>query len=264
MLNQILNTIEMAETQNDRQFVTALARGLSLLHAFDANHTSLSHQALCTYSKLPKATVSRLIHTLIQTQFLVQNSQTGQYQIGVNCIHLANSALSQYEIRERAKPLMHAFAERHQVSVSLAIEDNAEMLYLESIRSPSRLAVQLNIGSRVPIETTAIGRVFYAASNIEAQQRIEKQLEQRIGNSVKNIIIKMQKAAELFKEQGYILAEGEFSSDIIAIGIPIFDIKNHSYSYALNASAPLSRWAAKDFIKEIAPNLIKLAKEIEC
>lgn len=263
MLAQILESIHQAETQSDRQFVTALARGLSLLHAFDANHVSLSHQALCAYSKLPKATVSRLVHTLIQTGFLTQNSQTGQYQLGVACIHLANSALSQYEIREYAKPLMHVFAEKNQVSVSLAIEDNGEMLYLESIRSPARLAVQLNIGSRVPLATTAIGRVFYAVATTQERQTIEAKIEEKFGSSAPKIIAKMQQGAESFSENGYIIAEGEFSPDIIAIGVPIFDLKNHKYSYALNASAPLSRWTAKDFIQEIAPSLIKLSKEIE-
>ncbi|CAM5215063.1 hypothetical protein OURE66S_00528 [Oligella ureolytica] len=50
-----------------------------------------------------------------------------------------------------ARPLMMAFAEKYEVSVSLAVEDGGEMLYLESIRSPARLAVQLTVGSTVPL-----------------------------------------------------------------------------------------------------------------
>jgi len=82
MLAQILNSVTTAQTDNDRQFVTALARGLSILSAFE-EETELSHQALCQRTQLPKATVTRLIYTLCQTQFLSYNSQTGLDQFRV-------------------------------------------------------------------------------------------------------------------------------------------------------------------------------------
>src|SRR4030095_6610333 len=50
--------------EGDRQFVTALARGLYLLRAFRSAEDRLSNQELAQLCSLPKSTVSRLTHTL--------------------------------------------------------------------------------------------------------------------------------------------------------------------------------------------------------
>ena len=53
-----------AETK-DRNFVTALARGLDVLRCFRENETALTNTDFSERTGLPKATVSRLTHTLV-------------------------------------------------------------------------------------------------------------------------------------------------------------------------------------------------------
>src|SRR5215813_1294806 len=48
----------------DRQFVTALARGLDILRAFHAGEGMLGNQEIAHRTGLPKPTVARLTHTL--------------------------------------------------------------------------------------------------------------------------------------------------------------------------------------------------------
>ena len=48
----------------DRQFVTALARGLEILRCFQAGDPALGNQDIAERTGLPKPTVSRLTHTL--------------------------------------------------------------------------------------------------------------------------------------------------------------------------------------------------------
>jgi len=63
--------------------VTALGRGLALLAAFE-HHDQLSHQALCQAASLPKATVTRLIHTLTTLGFLTTTTD-GAVPFGRQC-----------------------------------------------------------------------------------------------------------------------------------------------------------------------------------
>lgn len=62
------DTLAQSKVDEDRQFVTALGRGLTLLAGFE-HHEQLSHQQLCQLTLLPKATVTRLIYTLTTLDF---------------------------------------------------------------------------------------------------------------------------------------------------------------------------------------------------
>ena len=58
------------EQEKDRQFVTALARGLELLRCFTPRENVLGNQDLARKTGLPKPTVTRLTHTLMRLGYL--------------------------------------------------------------------------------------------------------------------------------------------------------------------------------------------------
>ncbi len=59
-----------ATSGKDRQFVTALARGLDILRAFHAGEGMLGNQEIAHRTGLPKPTVARLTHTLTELGYL--------------------------------------------------------------------------------------------------------------------------------------------------------------------------------------------------
>ena len=61
---------EEADPAEDRRFVTALARGLTLLRCFSPSDRWLAHQELARRAGLPQATVSRLTYTLTSLGYL--------------------------------------------------------------------------------------------------------------------------------------------------------------------------------------------------
>ena len=69
LIDRMTTILVQSKDDNDRQFVTALGRGLTLLAAFE-QHEQLSHQQLCQMTTLPKATITRRIHTLMTLGFL--------------------------------------------------------------------------------------------------------------------------------------------------------------------------------------------------
>ena len=71
---------EKDEELKDRQFVTALARGLELLRCFTPRESLLGNQELAKKTGLPKPTVSRLTHTLTRLGYLRHLPHSGKYQ----------------------------------------------------------------------------------------------------------------------------------------------------------------------------------------
>ena len=130
MLKTILQQIDKAEHDNDRQFITALARGLSLLSTFENSGITLTHQAICERTGLPKATVSRLSYTLMMLGYLDYNTTHRKYQLGPGVLTLGHPLLASLTVRQRARPLMERLATTTRCTVNLAMRDRLSMVYV--------------------------------------------------------------------------------------------------------------------------------------
>ena len=255
MLDSLLHAITYAEEHDDKQFVTALARGISIMAAFDDDMRPLTHQLLCEKTGLPKATVSRLLYTLMKLDFIRQLGN--EYYLGANCFKLSHTAEEKRQFVRRATPLLVEFAQKHQVSVSLATERSGKMYYLQSIRSPAKLTVQLSIGSEVPICSTAIGRAFFTHQTAAEQQRIIQQLNLSEEQAVKELQF-FEEAKRFYDEHGYAVSDGDFSSEITAIAVPVWDSFEKYYAYSLNASVPRALTSEQSLVSSTLKSLQQL------
>ena len=261
LLDRMTTILERSKDDNDRQFVTALGRGLTLLAAFE-QHEQLSHQQLCQMTTLPKATITRLIHTLMTLGFL-RMTEHGQYQLGSSAVRLSATAWSRHDMVAAAEPLLRQFASSNEVSVNLATEVEGEMRYHACCRSPARLSVNLQVGSAVPVARTAIGRAFYAASSPARQSVILSNLQQHLSTEdYKYAQLALFGAEEHYRLHGYTVSDGEFSTDILAVAVGVFDVATGQYAYSLNASVPSANWEADEYAATIVPKLQALAERV--
>ena len=261
LLARINTVLEQSKEDNDRQFVTALGRGLTLLAAFE-QHQQLSHQQLCQMTNLPKATITRLIHTLMTLGFL-RVTEHGQYQLGSSAVRLSATAWSRHDMVAAAEPLLRQFASSNEVSVNLATEVEGEMRYHACCRSPARLSVNLQVGSAVPVTRTAIGRAFYAASSPARQAIIRSNLQEHLPKEeYDHAQNALSEATEHYAKYGYTVSDGEFSTDILAVAVGVFDVATGQYAYSLNASVPSANWQSDDYAAMIVPKLQALAEKI--
>ncbi|MBI0426884.1 IclR family transcriptional regulator [Psychrobacter sp. NG27] len=261
LLERMHATMSQNKEENDRQFVTALGRGLIILAAFEHNER-LTHQQLCQMTKLPKATITRLIHTLTTLSFLRTNDY-GQYQLGSSAVRLSATAWSRHDMVAAAEPLLRQFASENEVSVNLATEVEGEMRYHACCRSPARLSVNLQVGSAVPVARTAIGRAFYTVSSQARQAVIDSNLQEQLSTEDYNHAqTALASATEHYEKYGYTVSDGEFSTDILAVAIGVFDIATGQYAYSLNASVPSANWEADNYATMIVPKLQALAERI--
>src|SRR5690606_35108514 len=82
------DSMENFEAPDNRQFVTALARGLELLRCFRPDSAELSNQLLARRSGLPRPTVSRLTYTLRTLGYLDYDPDSGKYRLGPGVLAL--------------------------------------------------------------------------------------------------------------------------------------------------------------------------------
>lgn len=154
------------DTTSDRRFVTALARGLELLSCFRSGEKLLGNREIAQRSQLPKSTVSRLTYTLTALGYLHYVPAENKYRLGSASLALGSAMLWGLDIRQQARPLMQRLATFTQAEVALATRDRHTMIYIEHCPSPKPLpsARVLDLGARIPLATTAMGRAWLATS----------------------------------------------------------------------------------------------------
>jgi DNA-binding IclR family transcriptional regulator len=260
------NNIDYSKNSNDhsqdRHFVTALARGLTVLSAFGPGDSTLTNQQLAARTSLPKSTVSRLTYTLTQLGYLAQDPEASGYRPGLTALTLSSTLLSSFDMRRIAAPLIRAFALEHAISVSLGMLDGTDIVYLETCRSQARISVQLTVGSRVPLATTAIGRAYFAGLPEADQMRLRQLLAARYQHEWPQMEQRLDMACKDYLRSGFCASFGDYEAEVMAVGVALPALSPGQAPMSLNASGPAFAFDATDMQQRIAPALQQLRSRI--
>lgn len=196
-----------------------LTRGLEILRAFNAGDSTLGNQDLIDRTGLPKATVSRLTATLIKLGYLHYNEQLGRYSIGPATVSLGYTALSSSAVVYMAMPLMQELADRSGVAVALGTRDAHEMVYLANRRSLAPVSLRLNVGSRLPIWSTAMGLAYLVEMRPEARSDLVAEMAAADPANAGRIQDTVGAAEVFHREHGFVKTFGIWYSYINAVGL---------------------------------------------
>lgn len=240
----------------DRRFVTALARGLELLRCFRPQDRWLRHQELARRSGLPQATVSRLSFTLTSLGYLRHRAETGEYALSPAVLALGFSVLTNFELGRIARPLMEALAEHTQAAISLGVRHDTSMVYVAHCRSTARLILGLDVGTRLPLAVTAMGRAMWCRATPGLQALINRRIEAEQPVRWPELHAGLLRAQSEYTERGYTSSESEWESEIAAVGVGI-DIGDGREPLALTIGGPAARLRGKLLHDDFGPALVR-------
>lgn len=249
--------------KEDRHFVTALARGLNILRAFKSGEERLSNQDLADRCALPKSTVTRLTYTLTKLGFLHHVTASGRYRLGLAALKLGGTTLSRLDVKQASHRPLREVADGAKVMTTLSIRDELSMLFIEICHSQSSIVtLRLEIGSRLPIGSTAIGRAYLAAAPPDARQALMERLGGIDAASGQSHEAAVHQAIEDLATSGCTKSFGEWQQEINGIAVPL-RLSNELPMLVVGASAPARSISARTFMSDIRPLLIEATRQIE-
>lgn len=251
----------MAAAGGDRQFVKALARGLEILRCFGPGDRQLANEEIARRTGLPKPTVSRLTHTLTQLGYLRQAASKGKYGLGAAVLGLGFAVLGQMDVRRVARPLMQALAEHTRASVNLGVRDRTSMIYIDTYRNAASFTVQLDVGSRLPIANTSMGRAYACALPDRERAALLAELRQSDPAAWPRVKRGMEEAQRDFAAKGYCLGLGEWRSEVHAIAVPLIP-RDGSDPLVFSCSGAAFELGRERLEAEIGPRLLALVGNV--
>lgn len=246
----------------DRSFVVALSRGLDVLRAFHPNDGLLGNQELAARTNLPKPTISRLTYTLTKLGYLTPVPRFEKYQLAPSAMALGYAALANLGIRHLSEPFREEVMRATGGAVAVGGRDRQSMIYFGQSRGSETVGVQLDVGSRVPIATSAMGRAYFWALGEDERAALLRDLREHYGSRWPKLRDGLERSGETVAKYGFAMSVGDWHDDIGAAGVAI-KLNDGTGPYAFNCGAPAFRFTEERLMTDIGPRLVAMVRKIE-
>lgn len=246
--------------REDRQFVAALARGLTILRCFTPERMELGTTEIAALTGLPQSSVWRLCHTLTRLGCLAPGRNPEKLRIGLGTLTLGQACLTQSGIAEAAFPAMKEIAERSGGAVSLAERENLHMVIVQRAEAPTVLRLNLHVGSVLAIENSALGWAYLAGAGTAERDAILAALCADRADA-KPLRTRIEAIVRSCRQDGFVLNEKTYHPEINAIGVPVV-AGNGRRVMALNCGGASSMLTTSKLTGPIARDLIALAQNL--
>jgi DNA-binding IclR family transcriptional regulator len=245
----------------DRSFVVALSRGLDVLRAFQPNDGLLGNQEIAARTNLPKPTVSRLTYTLTKLGYLTPVPRFEKYQLAPAALAIGYAALANLGVRHLSEPFREQLMRETGGAVAIGGRDRHSMIYFGQSRA-GVVNVQLDVGSRIPIATTAMGRAYVWALPDDERTALLRELREHYGSRWPKMRDGIERSGDTVAKHGFAISAGEWQDDVHAVGVAL-KLNDGTGPYAFNCGAPAFRFTEDRLRNDIGPRLVAMVRNIE-
>lgn len=200
-----------------------------------------------------KSIVYRILFSLTQKGYIIQNKSNKKYFLGLKLFQLGNIALKKMNVRFLALPIMEKIVVETQESVYLYLLNQDKRICIEKIESPHDIRFILNLGETLPLYCEAAGKsilAFLPSSLIEKVIKDSKLIP--LGPNTITDPNKLKEELLKIRKEGYALSIEERVVDSFSVAAPIFNHEGRVVS-SLSVAGPLGRFSNEKFenIKKI-------------
>ena len=195
------------------------SRALGVLDAFDSDHPRLTLSEVATRSGTPLTTAHRLLAELVAWGALSRRPD-GRYEIGRRLWDLGLLAPVQLELRQVAAPFLLDVHTATRDTVHLAVRDGLRALYVERISGRESVPVVSQVGSRLPLHATGVGKVLLAGAPDDVRDQALRQLTRETRHTVVDARLLARELAEA-RRRGWARTAEEMSVGAASVAVPV-------------------------------------------
>lgn len=184
----------------------------------------------------PKSTVHGLLATLRDYQMVDQNPANGRYRLGIHLFELGSQVARSWDVRTVAVPVMQQLNRELGEMVQLATEVRGEVLYLEKMDSTQMMRIVSEIGARLPMHCSALGKVLLAHKPpAKVKWILNKRGLPRFTARTITDPRALEKELEKVRGQGYAVDDREIMDSLRCVAAPLRD-RHGAVSHAISVS----------------------------
>lgn len=218
--------------------IKSIGKGLIILNYISNNNSNITLSNIAEDLKMPKSTVSGILKTLEQFEFIEKN-KNNEYQLGTHLFKIGMKAKKSFTLV--SEECLQELADKVEDTVNLGILSNGKVLIINKFRPKSGLQIGDSIGASIDPHCVGLGKVLLSnlsendVENIIAQNGLKDHAPNTITN-IDDLKIELNKV----RKQGYAIDNEEYMEDMKCIAAPIYNANKENIA-AISITTLISR-----------------------
>lgn len=205
----------------------SLEKALTILAAFTEDQKDFGVVELSERLNMPRSQVSKILATLRDRQFLVQDPATRRYGVGVKSFVFGAKFLSFDRLCQEAVPQLYKLVRATGHSARLSVVSDDRAIFLVAVEGPHLQDTGWRAGRWLPWHASSAARVMLAYFDEARASRILDgiafvPLTPRSTRTREELVARIRRA----RERGYDMQNGEISTGLCTISVPVFGAGN--------------------------------------
>ncbi len=241
-------------------FIQSLDRGLAVLRVFGADTPSLTLSEASRLAGLTRATTRRILHTLHILGYVSFDGK--HFALTPKVLDLGYSYVSSLHVADIAQPAMEALSDKVRESVSMALLDGDDIVYVARVPTKRIMTISLGLGSRLPAYCSSLGRVLLSDLS-ESDLDLYLARTTRVARTSRTVTDadELRTAIHEVRERGWALLDQELEDGVRSVAAPLRNRHGRAVA-AINIGTQVAHVGLPRLRNELVPALLATAAEI--
>lgn len=253
--------IASKETLRAAGQVQSVTRSMTLLNALSHHAQGLTLTELAKMVGLANSTAHRLLTTLQNERFVRFDSERSVWLVGVQAFRVGSAFVRSRDVVAIARPFMRHLMQKEGETVSLAIQDRGEIVYLSQVETQKMVRTICGLGGRANMHSSGIGKALLASYSHEQLAQIMPKLSftRETSHTLTNPQ-ELSRALKKIRDQGYAVDDEEVAIGLRCVAAAVYDENGQSLA-GISLSGPTAR-IPRERIAVLGKSVRAIADEI--
>lgn len=250
------------EADHRTSFLKSVERTLDVLE-FLSKTRSIGITELADIIKIGRSTAHRILSTLENKGFAVQDSETGRYALGHMVFQLARSVIHMIEPVKYIRPYLKEFCDKIGENIAFGVTTPAKdriLVLAEEVADKAVIAKPI-LFQRFPMHVCPCGKAYLLTlDDKQLRAALSKNGMVRFTEYTPTSFLTLKQQLIQFQRNGYTLSKDEFSVGLSAMAVGICDAED-KFAGAIMVVGPSFRFTDKN-IKQWGRLLLQVTAKI--
>lgn len=209
-----------ASARNGGAPTKVLIKALAVLERLAERGGEAGISELAREVDLDKATVFRLLSTLLGAGYIAKIESSGRYRLTSRLADLAGRSASPRSLMELALPFMRELAQETKETAYVAVINGTEAVFLDKVEGEQTIRVHTPSGSRIPLQCGSAAKVLLAFQPAEIVECVTAQLTPMTRFTITDPQLLRRELANIFA-RGYAIGEQEWRLGVSGVAAPV-------------------------------------------
>jgi DNA-binding IclR family transcriptional regulator len=213
---------------------------MEILQLVNANPQGLSLSEICQRLEMPKSSTHELLHAMEQQKFLQIDGK--RYKIGIRIFELGQTASRNLDILRAVRPHVKWLSSQSSMTTQFGILEKTEVIYLSKITSHEGIAVESQVGARMPAHATALGKAMLSLLPDEVlETNYESVVFEKFTPSTIASTSELRDRLNEIRDKKFAEDHEEFTKGVFCLSVPVPALREDTIG-AISISMPKETW----------------------